>query len=44
MNKSDSKTSGNTRIIEMYIVEKEKLSFIRGDSHIPIEKNDGYKK
>ena len=33
-----------SQIIKMHIVEKEKLSFIRGNSELPIEKDDRYKK
>ena len=33
-----------SQIMEMHIVEKEKLSFIRGNSQPPIEKDDGYEK
>jgi hypothetical protein len=33
-----------SQIIEMHIVEKEKLSFIRGNSQAPIEKDDGYER
>ena len=33
-----------SQIIEMHIVEKEKLSFIRGNSQAPIKKDDGYER
>ena len=33
-----------SQIMEMHIAEKEKLSFIRGNSLPPIEKDDGYEK
>ena len=33
-----------SQIMEMHIAEKEKLSSIRGNSHSPIEKDDGYEK
>ena len=33
-----------SQIMEMHIAEKEKLSFIRGNSQPPTEKDDGYEK
>ena len=33
-----------SQIMEMHIAEKEKLSFIRGTSQPPSEKDDGYEK
>ena len=33
-----------SQIMEMHIAEKEKLSFIRGNSQSPTEKDDGYEK
>ena len=33
-----------SQIMEMHIAEKEKLTFIRGDSQPPTEKDDGYEK
>ncbi|XP_022894637.1 uncharacterized protein LOC111408988 [Olea europaea var. sylvestris] len=33
-----------SQIMEMHIAEKEKLSFIRGNSQVPTEKDDGYEK
>ncbi|KAH0720858.1 hypothetical protein KY290_005875 [Solanum tuberosum] len=33
-----------SQIIEMHIVRKEKLSFVRGSTQPPIEKDEGYEK
>ena len=33
-----------SQIMEMHIAEKEKLSFIHGNSQPPTEKDDGYEK
>ena len=33
-----------SQIMEMHIVEKEKLSFIHGNSQPPTKKDDGYEK
>ena len=33
-----------SQIMEMHIVERKKLSFIRGNSQTPTKKDDGYEK